>query len=221
MAYLESTKEFYKKLKTEGMSKLMTKKRDSDSLKFLKSHLSKNQKILDLACGYGRLTIPLAKAGYKIEGIDLTPNFIRDAKVQAKENNLKLNFKIGNMLDLPYKNESFDAIICMWSSFNHILTQKDQVKSLNEMFRILKKEGIAIIDVPSSKKPTTKQIKLKQFFGKDNRLCRSEIDGFSFVGFIHDKNSLLRVLGKSKIKNSQVKIELIGGRKRLILYIYK
>ena len=221
MAYLESTKEFYKKMKTKGMSKLMTKERDKAYLQFLKSHLKKHQKILDLACGYGRLTIPLAKAGYNIDGIDLAPNFIKDAKSQAKRKNLKINFKVGNMLDLPCKNESFDAIICMWSSFNHLLTQKDQIKSLNEMLLILRKDGFAIIDMPSYKKPTTKQIKLKQFFGKDNRLCKSEIDGHSFVDYIHNKNSLKNIVQKSKIKNSQIKTELIGGRKRLILYIYK
>lgn len=221
MAYLESTKEFYKKLKTEGMSKLMTKERDKAYLQFLKSNLKKDQKILDLACGYGRLTIPLAKAGYNISGIDLAPNFIKDAKTQAKQKKLQIDFKVGNMLKLPYEKESFDAIICMWSSFNHLLTQKDQIKSLNEMLRILKKDGLAIIDMPSYKKPTTKQIKLKQFFGKDNRLCRSEIDGHSFVDYIHNKNSLKNIVIKSKIKNSQIKTELIGGRKRLILYIQK
>jgi hypothetical protein len=62
---------------------------------------------------------------------------------------------------------------------------------------------------------------LKQFFGKDNRLCKSEIDGHSFVDYIHNKNSLKNIVQKSKIKNSQIKTELIGGRKRLILYIYK
>jgi len=220
MTYLESTKEFYKKLKTEGMSKLMTKERDRAYLQFLKLHLKKHQKILDLACGYGRLTIPLAKSGYNIEGIDLAPNFIKDAKAQAKEKKLNINFKVGNMLKLPYKNESFDAVICMWSSFNHLLTLEDQTKCLNEILRILRKEGSAIIDMPSYKKPTNKQITLKQFFGEDNRLCKSEIDGHSFVDYIHDRISLKKALQKSKIKNSQIKTELIGGRKRLILYIY-
>lgn len=206
---IESTKEFYKKLKTEGMSKLMNKERDKSYLQFLKSHLKKHQKILDLACGYGRLTIPLAKAGYNIRGIDLAPNFIKDAKSQAKKKNLKINFKVGNMLKLPYHDESFDAIICMWSSFNHLLNLKDQVKGLNEMLRILKKEGFAIIDMPSYK------------VNKGKHLVKGNIGGFENVDFIHNKESLTETIKKSKVKNSKINIESIGERRRLILCIYK
>jgi len=209
MTYLESTKEFYKKLKTEGMSKLITKKRNKAYLQFLKKHLNKNQKILDLACGYGRLTIPLAKAGYDIEGIDLAPNLIKDAKVQTKNKNLKISFKVGNMLNLPYKNDSFDTIICMWSSFIHLLKLKDQVKGLDEMFRILRKNGFAIIDMPSYK------------VVKKKHIVKENIGGFENVCFIHNKKSITEVIKKSKVKNSKIKIESINGRKRLILYIYK
>ena len=206
---IKSTKEFYKKLKTEGMSNLMTIERDKAYLQFLKSHLNKHQKILDLACGYGRLTIPLAKLGYNIDGIDLAPNFIKDAKAQAKRENLKINFKVGNMLDLPSKDESFDAVICMWSSFNHLLTLKDQVRGINEMLRILKKDGFAIIDMPS----------YKVIEGK--HLVKGNIGGFENVDFIHNRKSLNEAIKKSKVKNSKIKIESIGERKRLILYLYK
>jgi len=208
MDTIKSTKEFYKNLKTEGMSKLTTKERDKAYLQFLKSHLKKHQKILDLACGYGRLTIPLAKLGYNIEGIDLAPNFIKDAKAQAKKKNLKINFKVGNMLDLPYRNEFFDAIFCIWSSFNHLLTLKDQVKGLNEILRILKKDGFAIIDMPSYK------------VTKGKHLVKGTIGGFENVDFIHNKKSIAEVIKKSKVKNSKIKTESIGERKRLILYIY-
>jgi|TARA_Y100000310_G_C20634238_1_gene790329 ubiquinone/menaquinone biosynthesis C-methylase UbiE len=209
MDKIKSTKEFYKKLKTEGMSKLMTKERDKSYLQFLKSHLKKEQKILDLACGYGRLTIPLAKAKYNIEGIDLAPNFIKDAKAQAKEKNLKVPFKVGNMLELPYGDESFDVIICMWSSFNHLLTSKDQIKGLQEMLRILKKDGYAIIDMPS----------YKIINGK--HLVKGNIGGFENVDFIHNRNSLSKIIKYLKIKHSKIKIENIGDRKRLVLYINK
>ncbi len=209
MDTIKSTKEFYKKLKTEGLSRLMNKERDKSYLKFLKLHLKKNQKILDLACGYGRLAIPLAKAGYDIDGIDLAPNFIRDAKAQAKEKRLKINFKVGNMLRLPYKDKSFDAIICMWSSFNHLLTLKDQSKGLNEILRILRKDGFAIIDMPSYK------------VSEGKHLIKENIGGFENVCFTHNKESLKNAIRNSKVKNFKIKIESIGERKRLILYVCK
>jgi len=209
MHNLTATKEYYSKLKTKGMSNLMSKKRNQNYLTFIKSHLEKDQKILDLACGYGRLTIPLFKQGYDIEGIDLAPNFINDAKAQAKEKKLDIKFKVGNMLKLPYSADSFDALICMWSSFNHLLTQKDQVKGLNEMLRVLKKGGYAIIDMPYHPIKNGKH------------LVTAQIGGLELTDFIHDKTSLSEVIKKSKIKQATINIEPIGDRKRLLLYLYK
>ena len=185
----------------------MTKSRNSAYLTFLRKKLSKKQKILDLACGYGRLAIPLAKAGYDIQGIDLSPNLIKDAKMSARKNRLKMRFLVGDMRRLPYKNESFDAVICMWSSFNHLLKQKDQVKALKEIYRTMK--DFAIIDMPFYK------------LIKGKRLVKIRIGDIEIVGFTHDKKSLLGILKKAKIRKYKIKMEKIGDRKRLILYIYR
>lgn len=187
----------------------MSKERNSAYLIFLKKHLRKNKKILDLACGYGRLTFPLVKLGYNIEGIDLAPNFIRDAKKLAKQKGMNIKFRTGNMLKLPYNDNSFDSIICMWSSFNHILSKKDQIKALNEMFRTLKKEGFAIIDMPNHK------------IIKGKHLVKDKISGFENTDFIHNRYSLINILKKSKIRKYNIKVQKIGEKKRLILFLYR
>jgi|TARA_Y100000310_G_C20365926_1_gene661182 ubiquinone/menaquinone biosynthesis C-methylase UbiE len=208
MDTLKLTKEHYQKLGSEKMASLMNKKRHSANLRLIKQHIPKNKKILDLACGYGRLTIPLAKAGYEIDGIDLAPNFIKDAKKNAKKENVKIKFKIGNMCDLPYKDDSFDAIICMWSSFNHLLKKLEQKQSLNEMYRILKPNGLGIIDLP--------------YFGKQKKNIRKDIiNGVPITSFVHDEDSILNAIKKSKFNKYKIKKEIIGERKRLIAYLIR
>jgi len=194
--------EFYTKLKKEGLSRRMSKERDASYLEYVRSHVNKEQRILDLACGYGRLTIPLAKEGYDIEGIDLTPDLIADAKRSAK-----VRFRVGDMLDLPYEDGSFDAIICMWSSFNHLLTLADQVTGLNEMHRVLKKGGLAIVDMPS--------VKVKEHVVTD------DIDGHENTLFMHDEKSITEALEASQVSDFKVRVEEIGGRKRLIAFVRK
>lgn len=221
MQNFKAAKEFYNKLKKKGMSKLMTDFRNRSYLSFLRKNLSKRQKILDLACGYGRLTVPLAKEGYSIEGLDLTPSLIKEAKLFAKKEKIKINFKVGNMCSLPYKAESFDAIICMWSSFNHLIHERDQITAVKEIYRVLKNSGTAIVDMPKYNRPTVKQLKFLRHSGKDNHLCHSEINGLKFVDFIHDKNTLRTVLKKAKIKYFSIKTENIFKRRRLLLYIFK
>ncbi|MFH0898614.1 MAG: class I SAM-dependent methyltransferase [bacterium] len=213
---------FYKKLTVEGLAAHASEnqKMNQAQLQFLKTKLSKDQKILDLACGYGRLTIPLAKAGYKIEGIDLVPNFIRKAKALAKEENLKITFKIGDMRDLPYKDDTFDVVMCIWSSFNHLLTEEDQIGALKEIIRILCKNGFAIIDLPYFKKPTKEQLRLGEFLDKEHHLFKREFKGVETILFLHSKQSLEKVLKVSKIETFKIKYVEMGSKRRLVLYLY-
>ena len=213
---------FYEKLTEEGLAAHAADQTQQEAqLQFLKNKLLQDQKILDLACGYGRLTIPLAKAGYTIEGIDLVPSLIKKAKELAQEEHLKIKFEIGDMRDLPYKENSFGAVICMWSSFNHLLTQKDQVKALKEILRILRKKGLAIIDLPYFTKPTKEMLQLGEFLDDENRLFKREFKGVETILFLHTKESLEKVVKAAKIETYKIKYVDIGGKRRLVLYLWK
>ena len=141
---------FYKNLGVKGLAKQVSPERNRD-IEFIQKFCKKSDKILDLACGYGRVTLPMAKAGFDITGIDLAPNLIKQARLQAKKQKLTIDFDVGSMINLPYPEKSFDKVICLWSSFNHLLTQKDQINTLNEISRILKPKGIAFIEMLNGK----------------------------------------------------------------------
>ena len=217
----DATKEFYETLGVKSLSKLTTSKKTKTQLCFLKKYLSKKQRILDLACGYGRLTIPLAQEGFTIEGLDLSPYLIKNAKKCTQQKKLNITFKTGDMRNLPYKNSSFDAVFCMWSSFNELLTKKDQIQTLNEIFRVLKMDGIGIIDVPYFNKPTMKLKKVGTFIQKSSHLYKRVIEGLEVIRYLHNKESLLNIAKKSKITNHTIKVITIEGKRRIIFYFYK
>jgi ubiquinone/menaquinone biosynthesis C-methylase UbiE len=199
--------EHYIVLGSEKMASLMSDKRHSAYLRFLRKTITSEHKILDLACGYGRITVPLAKEGYNIEGIDIAPNFISDAKQYAKKEGVQVPFRTGDMCALPYNARTFDRVFCLWSSFNHLLSENEQVAALNEMLRVLKPQGYAIIDLP--------------FFGRQNTNIKTDtIAGVPTTSFIHDRRSIQRAIQKSKVLEFEIKIRVIGGRKRLMIYLY-
>ena len=104
--------------------------------------LSKNWekgKILDVGCGNGRNLIPFAEKNFTCEGVDFSIEMLNHAKSKFKKLNLKSKFHVANMTDLPFKDNSFDYLICI-ASFHH-LNKIDQQKTLLEFKRILKSNG--------------------------------------------------------------------------------
>ena len=116
----------------------------------IKDFKNKNLKILDLACGPGLLSKKLSFVFPKSEiiGIDVSEYSIKLAKKNCKGiKNIK--FMIGNAQNISFPNDYFDIIICK-DSLHHF---QNALKSIKEMYRVLKKNGIIYIqdlrrDVP-------------------------------------------------------------------------
>jgi len=99
-------------------------------------------KILDLGCGNGRLIELLKDRKIDYTGIDNSKELIGLAK--GKYPNQK--FLIGNALNLPFKNNSFDVIYSI-AVFHHIPSKKLRLKFLKEARRVLKKDGKIVLTV--------------------------------------------------------------------------
>lgn len=116
--------------------------------KSLKPILSRKKpvNILDAGCGDGINTQELEKyaegfnRGNSVTGIDSSK--IRVARVRKK---IKGPVILGTLNDLPFENNSFDAVLC-----NHVIEHIPQPNTaMSEIFRILKPDGILIIGVPN------------------------------------------------------------------------
>jgi ubiquinone/menaquinone biosynthesis C-methylase UbiE len=216
-----TSNKFYKNLSAKGLAALASEYRTKDNLKLIKHLSKKSDKILDLACGYGRLTIPLTKAGYDIIGIDLAQNLIREAKHLAKKQGLKVRFDVGSMTKLPYKPESFDKIFCLWYSFDHLLTKTEQVKALNEIYRVLKPGGLAFLEISNAeRKKLVKKLK-EEGVGADKRILGEIFNGVKNLSYKHSRKTLQAVCEKSKFKNFSVRFMNLHGRRCIIAELYK
>lgn len=107
-------------------------------------YIKRGDRILDLCCGTGTLTISLAKHSYAdctIIGVDLSQGQI--AQAQKKDIYPNLKFFVMDANDLTFKNESFDKVII--SAALHEMNIKQRLNVLSEVHRILKKNGYFLI----------------------------------------------------------------------------
>lgn len=136
----------WKRLGFDSISKEDTAKETEFLTKAL--GLQPGDKVLDLACGVGRHALELARRGFKhVSGLDFTQAYLKEAILQARDGNLKVDFVQGDMKDLPFADESFDAVYNFFTSFGYFEDERDNERVVREVSRVLKPDGRFLLDV--------------------------------------------------------------------------
>lgn len=100
----------------------------------------KNINILDVGCGGGLVSEPLAHAGAKVTGIDGAAELIRIAAQHAKKQDLSIDYRHCLTSDLIKENKQFDAVLAL-EVIEHV---SDTDSFVAEIAQLLKPGGIAI-----------------------------------------------------------------------------
>jgi SAM-dependent methyltransferase len=77
---------------------------------FARLPLQPETRMLDVACGAGQISIPAARAGARVTGIDIATNLIEQARARAQAEHLNVRFDEGDAEMLPYADASFDLV---------------------------------------------------------------------------------------------------------------
>jgi len=103
--------------------------------------------LLDVGCNWGRWTVAAAMKGYKPIGLDPSLDAVMAARRVAKQMNVEADFLVGDARFLPFAENSFDTVFC-YSVLQHF--SKDNARiSLDEVARVLKKNGVSLIQMPN------------------------------------------------------------------------
>jgi ubiquinone/menaquinone biosynthesis C-methylase UbiE len=78
--------------------------------------LRPGESVLDVACGTGNLAIPAALAGARVSGIDIAPNLIAEAQLEARAAGVAIAFEVGDAESLPYLQGQFDTTVTMFGA---------------------------------------------------------------------------------------------------------
>lgn len=78
--------------------------------------LEPDERVLDVACGTGNLSLPAARTGARVTGIDIAPNLVSQARTRAAAERLSIEFEVGDAERLPYSNGTFDTVVTMFGA---------------------------------------------------------------------------------------------------------
>lgn len=104
-----------------------------------------DKNILDVGCGYGWCELNFVSRGAKkVTGIEITSEDLETAVKNIKKKNIA--FKVGSAIDLPFKANTFDTVVC-WEVIEHI-PKETEMKMFSEVYRVLKPGGIFYLSTP-------------------------------------------------------------------------
>jgi len=113
------------------------------TMRYIQKFLKPNAKILEIGAGTGRYSIALAKMGYDVTAVDLTPKHI---DIMKKKSRRLKNFTcmVADALDLNmFADNSFDMVLNFGPMY-HLFNKKDKKQAVKETLRVAKKNAICM-----------------------------------------------------------------------------
>jgi ubiquinone/menaquinone biosynthesis C-methylase UbiE len=123
---------------------------DLDFYREMARQVGAQARILEVACGSGRVALPLLRNGFRVTGLDNSAQMLELARqklaAEPDEVQKRGRFIEADMRDFNLKDEQFDLIFIALNSFQHLLTQADQLAFLKAVRRHLAPAGLFIVD---------------------------------------------------------------------------
>ena len=107
--------------------------------------LPRGATVLDLACGFGRHAIGMAKLGYQVTGVDFNPRYLEDASAAAERERVQVRWMVGDMRSL-HVEEGFDGAYSYFTSFGYF-SDRENERVIANIVNALRHSGRFLLDM--------------------------------------------------------------------------
>ncbi|NUT55293.1 MAG: class I SAM-dependent methyltransferase [Thermoleophilia bacterium] len=102
--------------------------------------------VVELACGTGRIAVPIAKAGIRLIGVDASERMLEVAREYAAAEGVELDLRHGDYRDPPVR-ERVPLVLIPFRSLLHMTTEEDRLRALRAARELLLPDGRLVFDV--------------------------------------------------------------------------
>jgi len=174
----------------------------NSEIDFIVSKIKDGSRILDIGCGTGRHSIPLAKKGFDVVGLDNTKEMLRVLRNKLDSAGLKIDLLYKDILDTKEFHDEFDCVLCFWNAFDQIATEKEQGHVFfKTVYDSLHKGGKLILEISNPKSFDSEKFEYKSTVEKDGLTYET-----TFILNNYDKTKKTTLANESIIvkKNNEV-----------------
>jgi SAM-dependent methyltransferase len=203
---------FYGRLGAAGLAARTRDDWDRAIVARLVDLIPRGARVLDAGCGYGRIALPLARAGCEVVGLDIAPALLVEARRHAAAANVCVALVEGSLLAIPFRAASVDVALALWSSFYELTTEDEQTAALAGIARTLRRGGWALVEGPHFGVDDAPRGGVR-----DGRIVSVPVGDFPCLTYRHDAESLRRTARRAGIATCNVAVDDWGGRQRQLL----
>lgn len=104
-----------------------------------------DSRVLDLACGPGRVTLQFARRGARVTGVDLNQAYLDKARKSAERSGLDIEWVCADMREFR-TDATFDLAVCLYNSFGYFVDDHSDARVLENIHASLKPDGHVVLD---------------------------------------------------------------------------
>jgi ubiquinone/menaquinone biosynthesis C-methylase UbiE len=175
--------------------------------------------VLEVAPGPGYMAIQLARfsaagAAYRITGLDISHSFVRIATDNARRAGVSIDFRQGDVANMPFPSGSFDFVVCQ-AAFKNF---SEPVRALDEIHRVLRSGGHASIfdlrkDAPREAiDAEVREMQLSRF----GTFVMNWIFRLGLLRAAYTREALEAVVARSRFERGEIRQDGIGFELRLV-----
>ena len=177
--------------------------------------LEPGDRVLDLCCGTGRHAVPLARAGLEVTGLDMSEEYLAQARSASREAGVEIRLVQGDMREIPFRGE-FDAVVNMFTAFGYFDDDADDQRVIDGAAAALRPGGRLLLDLLNRDWVAANYVRSESREGPDGRVYTEQRNFDPVAGRNHVEFTIISLDGAERKVSHHIRLYVATEISRML-----